>query len=210
VIQETLAVGPLQCNCVILGCERTREAVVIDPGDEAERIVRAITSAGLSVKYLLHTHAHFDHVGATREVKKAAGGAPCLHRDDEFLYTHLPMQGQLFGFRLEEAPPVEKFLEDGETVVFGDHRMEVIHTPGHSPGGLCFRLETGGAQWLFSGDTLFDHSVGRTDLWGGDGENLTRSIRTRIFTLDDETRVQPGHGPQTLVGVEKRENPFLR
>jgi hydroxyacylglutathione hydrolase len=205
---KKIVVGPLQCNCMILGCEKTREAIVVDPGDEHARILAEIEPLGLNVKYLLHTHAHFDHVGATRQMHAKLGAKPCLHRDDEPLYNNLPMQGRLFGLSLEAAPKVEKFLEDDEILSFGEYRFQVIHTPGHSPGGVCFRL-LGGDELLLSGDTLFQGSVGRTDLWGGDSSKLISSIKNRLLVLDGDTKVQPGHGPDTLIGIEKRNNPFL-
>lgn len=207
-IHKTLVVGPLQCNCAILACERTKEAVIIDPGDEAERIAKEVTAEGFKVKYLLHTHAHFDHIGGTGGVKSSLGGTICLHRGDIDIYRNLPMQGQLFGFKFSAAPEVEKFIEDNEEIVFGDHRLEAIHTPGHSPGGLCFRSR-GGDELLFSGDSLFQQSIGRTDLWGGNHGQLLNSIRERIFTLEGDTKVFPGHGPATKVGVEKMSNPFF-
>jgi glyoxylase-like metal-dependent hydrolase (beta-lactamase superfamily II) len=202
-------VGPLQCNCIILGCEKSREAVVIDPGDEADRIIARLQEADYQVKYLLHTHAHFDHFAATGKVKEVVGGTVCLHRDDEVLFKQLPMQGRMFGFDFDPAPSVEKFLSDEEVLRFGSHRLEVLHTPGHSPGGLSFKLLDTAEAWLFAGDTLFRESIGRTDLWGGDTDTLIRSIKRRLFTLDDQTEVIPGHGPQTQIGWEKRHNPFL-
>ena len=206
-IHRTVVVGPLQCNCVILGCETTREAILIDPGEEADRIAAAVEKAGLTVKYLLHTHAHFDHIGATGALHAKWGAVPCLHRDDEMIYKNLPLQGKMFGFHFGAPPEVGKYLEDGEPIVFGEHKLEVVHTPGHSPGSICFRLD--GGEHLFSGDTLFQNSVGRSDLWGGNHDTLIRSIKGRLLTLDDDTQVHPGHGPSTKVGLEKRQNPFL-
>ncbi len=219
-IDRRLSVGPLQCNCRLLACPRTGEALLVDPGDEAERIVREIQSLKtpegkpLKLKYLLHTHAHFDHIGGTRKVRETLGeGSIALHADDAEIYRMLPMQGRLFGFQFEEPLPIDHFLEDEEELQVGDLRISVLHTPGHSPGGVCFRLHEdssiGASETLFSGDTLFQGSVGRTDLWGGDQEQMFRSIRSRIFTLDDDIPVCPGHGPDTQVGIEKRENPFL-
>lgn len=208
-LQEKLVVGPLQCNCVILGCSETREAVVIDPGDEGEKITERITRAGLIVKYLLHTHAHFDHIGATKTLKTRTGATVCLHRKDDFIYKMLPMQGIMFGLRrFGMAPSVEKFLEDEEILEFGKHRLQVMHTPGHSPGSVCFKLLTDD-EAVYSGDTLFQQSIGRADLWGGDADLLIRSIKHRLFTLDDDLAVHPGHGPSTKMGIEKRTNPFI-
>lgn len=207
-IHNTFSVGPLQCNCSILACERTLEAVLIDPGDEPQKIIQHLSELGVKVKYLLHTHAHFDHIGATKELKASTLATVCLHQGDQSIYEMLPVQGKMFGFQFDPAPPIEKFLEDEEILRFGDHGIQVIHTPGHSPGGICFKL-TGGDETLFSGDTLFQGSVGRTDLWGGNYDQLILSIKQRLMVLNDEIEVFPGHGPTTLIGKEKRNNPFL-
>lgn len=208
-IRKVLPVGPLQCNCVLLACEKTREAVLIDPGDEAEKIAAMVEETGVKVKYLLHTHAHFDHIGATGALHDKWKVPPCLHAHDQQLYDNLPLQGQYFGMQFAKAPGVEKFLSDEEEIPFGEHALQVLHTPGHSPGSICLKLK-GGDEEVFSGDTLFYQSVGRADLWGGDAAQLVRSIKSRLFTLDDDVKVQPGHGPGTSIGYEKRSNPFLR
>jgi len=207
-IQKNIVVGPLQCNCMLLACERTGEAVLIDPGDEPEKILKALGEPDLKVKYLLHTHAHFDHFGATAKVKASKGGTVTLHKADEPLWAALKKQGDMFGFEFDEPVAVEKFVEDGEILTFGDHKLEVIHTPGHSPGSICYKLQDGNES-VYSGDTLFWRSIGRADLWGGDGRQLLKSIRERLFVLEDDLRVFPGHGPTTKIGEEKRENPFL-
>jgi len=207
-IHETLVVGPFQCNCILLGCEKTKEAVLIDPGDEAEKIVKWVEATGMKVKYLLHTHAHFDHIGATAKLKAKWGTPPCLHAADEQIYDNLPMQGQMFGMQFAPAPKIEKKLEDEEILSFGEHKIQVLHTPGHSPGSICLKLVDANES-VFSGDTLFQESVGRSDLWGGSHETLVRSIQRRLLTLDDEIAVHPGHGPSTKIGHERRNNPFL-
>lgn len=225
-LDQTIVVGPFQCNCRLLACPATGDAVLVDPGDEAGRILSALQSArtptGLPVRvrYLLHTHGHLDHIGGTREVKERLSGenpqSPkiSIHRADQPLYANLKMQGSLFGLRYEDPLPVDHFLEDGDQLEVGTLKLSVIHTPGHSPGSVCLRLHEDKAhsvrETLFTGDTLFQGSVGRTDLWGADGDQMFKSIRTRIFTLDDDTRVCPGHGPESLIGVEKRENPFFQ
>ncbi len=219
-IEKNLVVGPFQCNCRLLACPRTGEALLIDPGDEAERLIRELEATRLadgrpiSVKFLLHTHAHLDHVGATRAVRERSQGARiALHRSDEPLYLGLKMQGRLFGLEYDDPLPVDHFVEDGERLQVGDLRLEVLHTPGHSPGSVCFRMSEdsaiGARESVFSGDTLFQGSVGRTDLWGGDSDTLIKSIRERLLTLDDEIRVCPGHGPESKIGLERRDNPFL-
>jgi len=208
-IHEIAVVGPLQCNCALLACPKTLEAVLIDPGDEPQKIIQKVEARGVKVKYLLHTHAHFDHIGATGALKEKLGAQPCLHPADEQIYTNLPLQGKLFGMQFGEAPPIEKFFEDEEELVFGEQKLKVIHTPGHSPGGVCFQL-VGGNERVFSGDTLFNRSIGRSDLWGGDEKQLVKSIRDRLLVLQDDTEVFPGHGPKTLIGLERHSNPFLR
>ncbi len=209
-IQEKIVVGPLQCNCALLACEKTKEAVLIDPGDEAPKIIAKLSQLGVKVKYLLHTHAHFDHVGATGKMKEIAGGEVCLHKDDKPLYDNLPLQGKLFGFPMPSGPAIEKFIQDGEELVFGENKIEVIHTPGHSPGGVCFRVFGGKEkEQLFSGDSLFQDSVGRTDLWGGNQDLLLKSLRDRVLVLEGEMKVHPGHGPSTTIAHEKKYNPFL-
>jgi glyoxylase-like metal-dependent hydrolase (beta-lactamase superfamily II) len=237
-LERLVVVGPFQCNCRLLACPRTGHALLVDPGDEPAKILKSLegvkvaSGAPIEVKYLLHTHGHLDHVGGTREVKsqleaterqrREGGGAPlggdpavmiALHRGDEPLYRALQEQGRLFGIEYDEPLPIDHFLEDGEDLKIGDLKLSVIHTPGHSPGSVCFRLHEDSAaetkETLFSGDTLFQGSVGRTDLWGGDQDLMFRNIRERILTLDGDTRVCPGHGPDTRVGVEKKGNPFL-
>ena len=203
----------------------TGDTLLVDPGDEADRIVTQVeklktsTGAPLKVKHLFHTHAHFDHMGATRQVAEhwRARGMEAkilLHREDEFIYQRLTEQGRLFGMKLEDPLPVDRFLVDEEELSLGSLKFSVIHTPGHSPGGICLRLHAdaalGAPERVFSGDTLFAGSVGRTDLWGGDTELLLKSIRQRLLTLDGDTEVCPGHGPDSIIGVEKRENPFFR
>lgn len=221
IIERNWVVGPFQCNCRLIACERTGEAALVDPGDEPERILSRLeglkTSSGvpLRVRYLLHTHGHLDHVGATRRVREAREEQPSIlmHRGDEPLYLNLIEQGRLFGIHYDEPLPVDAYLDDEEEIRIGDIRISVLHTPGHSPGSVCLRMhedsEVGTRETLFSGDTLFQGSVGRTDLWGGDQDQLFRSIKNRILTLDGDTRLCPGHGPESTVGVERRQNPFL-
>ena len=224
-ISKTLVVGPFQCNCRALICERTGETLLIDPGDEAQTILDTIRGLEaelgrkLHVKALLHTHAHLDHIGATRDVKEAlavtgvAGPEIFLHKADEPLYQNLRMQGQLFGFEYRDPLPVDRKLEHEQELKFGEIRLTVIHTPGHSPGGVSLRLHEDKAskaiETVFTGDTLFAGSVGRTDLWGADTDLMFLSIRERLLTLDDDTRVCAGHGPDSKIGIEKRNNPFL-
>lgn len=204
---ETFPVGPLQCNCTILADESSGEAVVIDPGDEAERILRALQAAQLTPVALLHTHAHFDHITGSRRVKEATGAAIRLHPADKPLYDALPDQAALFGLAAEAPAEPDAPLADGETIRFGSHALTAIHTPGHTPGSTCFRL-AGDRPLLFSGDTLFRRSVGRTDLWGGDTRKILASIREKLFNLAGDTPVVCGHGPDTTIDEERRLNPF--
>lgn len=222
--EKNIVVGPFQCNCRILVCPQTGDTALIDPGDEPSKIISAVESLSLNagalkpkVKWLFHTHAHLDHIGGTRGVVEKLGVDPtrklALHRDDLFIYDKLKEQGQLFGMKYDDPLPINHFLEHEEEIRVGTLRISVIHTPGHSPGGVCFRLHEDSAlsikETVFSGDTLFQGSVGRTDLWGADGDQMIRSIRERLLTLDGDTRVCPGHGGETKIGIEKRENPFL-
>ncbi len=224
-IQKTLPVGAFLCNCQVLVCPETRHALVIDPGEEPGRILKTLSEierelgGPIELKALFHTHAHFDHIGASRDVKEhylAAGvTAPqiFLHKADEFIYSMLPKQAARFGFQLKDPLPVDRYLEDDQRLAVGKLRFTILHTPGHSPGGVCFRLHEdsslGVKETVFTGDTLFKEDIGRADLWGGDEETLLQSIRTRLFSLDDDTCAWPGHGPMTSIGHEKRNNPYL-
>lgn len=205
-IFETLSVGPLQCNCAILGDEKTGEAIVIDPGDEVHRISEILIRHKLKCTYLIHTHTHFDHVGATAQLQQKGGGRIAIHKEDLPMFENLPMQAALFGFAPPQSAGVDLFLKDGDEVRCGDIRLEVMHTPGHSPGSISFHLQ---GKMLFAGDTLFMGSIGRTDLWGGSFDEIIKSIRQRFLTLPDETPVHCGHGPATTIGRERRSNPFL-
>ena len=221
-LDQTLIVGPFQCNCRILACEKTGHAVLVDPGDEPQKILKALEKAHtvsgvpIEVKYLFHTHGHLDHVAATRKVRETLSTSKpqiWLHQGDELLYYKLKYQGEMFGLQYDDPLPIDHFFQDDEEIKVGELKFSVLHTPGHSPGSICLRLhedrQAGIAESLFSGDTLFQGSVGRTDLWGGDQETMFKNIHERILVLDDDTRVCPGHGPETRIGIEKRENPFL-
>jgi hydroxyacylglutathione hydrolase len=202
---HTLHLGPLDNNTYVLVCERTREAAVVDVGFEPEQAIRFVREAGVTVRYLLNTHAHYDHAAGMRVMQDAVGGEYWLHPADRPLLDHLAEQGAAFGFPSAEPPRVVRDLADGQRIALGDESLEVIHTPGHSPGGVCFRW----GEELWVGDTLFAGSVGRTDLPGGSFEVLERSIRTRLFPLGDAIRCHPGHGPETTLGRERQSNPFV-
>ena len=208
-ILEKLSLGPFQCNCTILGCEKTKEAVVIDPGDEPERIIEILKNQGLKPKYLLHTHAHLDHVGGTCGVQEHAGGDACLHKGDEFLFDNVPMQAALFNLPPPPTGKIDQWIGEGDVLQFGNHKIQVFHTPGHTPGSISFLLEDPEGDQLFSGDTLFARSIGRTDLWGGDFNQIIKSIRDKLLPLDDKTIIHAGHGPNSTIGAERSSNPFI-
>lgn len=208
-LRETFAAGAFACNCSVLACGRTRQAIVIDPGGEVERIAEIVRSHDLEVVAIIHTHAHLDHIYCTRDVKEQHGGDVCLHRDDLPLYNGLALQAAMFGWQARETVPVERFVDHGDVIEFGEHRAEVLHTPGHTPGSVCFRLEVDGQSLVFAGDTLFRRSIGRTDLPGGDPRQILESIRDRLYNLPPDSLVIPGHGPNTTIAEEAAKNPFV-
>jgi glyoxylase-like metal-dependent hydrolase (beta-lactamase superfamily II) len=200
-----VVVGPLDTNCYLVYCGETLDCAVIDPGAEAERIFPLIYELALKPKLLLNTHGHLDHIGANRDVKEKFDLPLCIHGLDK-PYLEKGEQSELSLFLgAKESPPPDRLLRDGEVILLGKSSLSVVHTPGHTPGSVSFR----GDGFLFSGDTLFNGGVGRTDLPGGSTRDLEESIRTRILTLPAETIVLPGHGPWTTVGEEKESNPFL-
>lgn len=211
---ETFPVGDFQCNCSVIGCPDTKEAIVVDPGGEPDRIDEVVRHHDLSVRWVIHTHAHLDHIAATRDVKERAAdrgqATIALHAGDTFLYDGFAVQAQMFGWKVRSVLPVEHWLADGESLGFGKLAAKVLHTPGHTPGSCCFHLEVAGRSLLLAGDTLFAGSIGRTDLPGGDFPTLERSIKTRLYALDGDTVVVPGHGPPTKIGDEARSNAFVR
>ena len=210
-ILERRAVEPFFKNGFVLGCEETREGIVIDPGDEVGALLAAAAQHRLSIVDILLTHAHLDHVTGVAAAKQALGVPVWLHRDDNFLYERVVEQGQMFGLRVEQQPPIDRFYEGEGPLRFGRYDVRVLHTPGHCPGGVCLAVSKEGetAATLFVGDTLFAGSVGRTDLPGGDMATLMRSIREVLLSFPDETVVWSGHGEETTIGREKRTNPFL-
>jgi hydroxyacylglutathione hydrolase len=208
----TAAVAPFYKNGYLVSCEHTGEAVLIDPGDEVAEFLELIRREKLSVKYLLLTHAHFDHVTGVGRATEELNVPVWLHRDDQFLYEHTLEQAEAFGIRVTAPPPVDHFYEPGARFAFGRYVVDVLHTPGHCPGGVCLAIgpEGSAARELFVGDTLFAGSIGRTDLPGSDPETLLRSIREVLFKFPDDTPVHSGHGPATTIGIERAGNPFLR
>jgi glyoxylase-like metal-dependent hydrolase (beta-lactamase superfamily II) len=198
-------------NGFVVACDDAPEAVIIDPGDEVEALLRAIETESLDITAILLTHAHLDHVSGVARAKAALGVPVWLHRDDLFLYEGAEAQGRMFGLSVDRPPPVDRFFEPGEPFEFGDLVVDILHTPGHCPGGVCLAIGRRGTaeRELFVGDTLFAGSIGRTDLPGGDYETLMRSIRDVLLKFPDDSVVHSGHGPDTTIGAERRTNPFL-
>lgn len=210
-LRETFPVGRLACNCTVAVCSETGQALVVDPGDDADRVRAVLTRLGATrVTQVVHTHAHLDHVLASEEVARPSEAEVLLHEGDRWLWDHVPDQAALFGWSVTALAPPTGTLTDGQALTFGAREAQVLHTPGHTPGSVCFLLGANdAAPVLLSGDTLFRESVGRTDLWGTSFDELGRSIRERLFTLPDDTAVIPGHGPPTTIAHEREENPFV-
>jgi glyoxylase-like metal-dependent hydrolase (beta-lactamase superfamily II) len=210
-ILEIRAVEPFMKNAFVLGCEESRQGVIIDPGDEVDLLLQAANSHRLSIQHILLTHGHMDHITGVARAKSALGAPVWLHEDDNFLYRAVVQQGMAFGFQVDPQPPVDSFYKGQGPVRFGRYGAWVLHTPGHCPGGVCLAVgrddET--QRTLFVGDTLFAGSIGRTDLPGGDHETLLRSIREVLFQFPDDTVVYPGHGESTTIGRERLTNPYL-
>ena len=234
-IHEILPVGWLQCNCSILGDPETHEALVLDPGDEVERVLEVLQRHSLNVRAIVSTHAHIDHVGGLQKLQQATGAPVLMHGDDLDLYRHLDKQAEWLGVPPPPAARVDQILREGDTVRWGNYAASVLHTPGHTPGSVSLylpphahRVPPGHTSralpahagrvaatdeekgTLLAGDTLFAGSIGRTDLWGGSLEDILRSIHGKLLVLPDQTLVYPGHGPATTIGEERASNPFLQ
>ena len=206
-IFEVLVVGPLAVNCYILGCEETREGVVVDAGGDAGRIIAAAERHNLKIGQVITTHGHFDHVGANLAVMEHFGARLLVHAADAPLLERAADAARIYGLRGENSPRPDMFLAEGMEITFGTCRMEVLHTPGHTQGGCCLYLAA--EKKVITGDTLFADSIGRTDLPGGSHEQLLESIRTKLLTLPDDVEAYPGHGPETTIGHEKHHNPYF-
>lgn len=242
-IHEIIPVGVLQCNCSILGDPATREAIVVDPGDEVDRILEILRRHDLKVRAIVSTHTHIDHVGGLAQLHAATKAPVLIHEGDLELYTHLDMQAQWLGVATPAMMRIQDFVKEGDAVRWGGFAARVLHTPGHTPGSISLVVERGGegnagssehsdasyganehvhpraiklgvtsseSTRLIAGDTLFQGSIGRTDLWGGSTKDILKSIHEKLLTLPDETLVTPGHGANTTIGVERESNPYLR
>lgn len=214
-IHEVLPVGWLQCNCSILGDPETHEALVLDPGDEVERVLEVLNRHSLTVKTIVSTHAHIDHVGGLQKLQQATGAPVFMHGDDLDLYRHLDEQAAWLGVPPPPSARIDQLLREGDTVSWGNYAASILHTPGHTPGSVSLylpgrALHPDSTGTLFAGDTLFAGSIGRTDLWGGSLPDILRSIRGKLLVLPDETLVYPGHGSPTTIGEERVSNPFLQ
>jgi len=205
-ILETLVVGPLGVNCYIVGDDKTREAIIVDPGGNARDIFDTLRREQLEPVAIVNTHAHFDHLIALTELREKTGVPFCLHVDEVKVLANTQLGAGFFGFAMPQPKPADRLLRDGDLVQFGASALKVLHTPGHSPGGICLL----GDKFVIAGDTLFQSGIGRTDLPGGDYATLMASLRDKLLTLPDDTLVYPGHGEATTIGEERRLNPFLR
>jgi len=205
VIIKSLTVGPIMANCYILGCEKTGAAIVVDPGDDVDKILLILAEAKLKVKYIINTHGHFDHVGGNMKLKETTGADILIHADDAPMLNHLQEAAASFGLSSDNSPAPDRLLKDGDSISCGSIMLEVLHTPGHSPGGISLFTQNA----VFVGDTLFAGSIGRTDLPGGNFDILKSSIHNKLFVLPDDVTVYPGHMGTTTIGREKRYNPFV-
>ena len=202
---KTAVVGPLEVNCYIIADEKKKDAAVIDPGDNSDEILDIIKKNNLNLKYIINTHAHFDHIGAIGKIKKATKAEFLIHEMEMHVLKTLPSQNLIFGIKTDSPPPPDRFLKDSEELMLGDLTLKILYTPGHSPGGICIHAD----GVVFTGDTLFAGSIGRTDLPGGDYNTLINSIKKKLLSLGDGTIVLPGHGQQSTIGDEREYNPFL-
>ncbi len=207
-ILETFPVGPLRCNCTVLGDEATHEAMVVDPGDNIPEILSRLQKHGLTLRQIVVTHAHIDHVGGAAQLRKLTGAPVLMNQKDLALLGMMEMQAGWIGVPTPEVAPPDASAEDGLVIGLAALPAEVLHTPGHTPGSICLLFPA--QHLLLAGDTLFAGSIGRTDLPGGDGQQILRSLRDRLLVLPDATRVICGHGPETLIGAERHSNPFLQ
>jgi hydroxyacylglutathione hydrolase len=206
-IHEILPVGMLRCNCSIFGDENTKEAIVIDPGDDISQIQAILAKHDLVCKAIVITHAHIDHIGGAQKLKAATEAPVYMNPEDQELYDHLDMQAAWLGMPTPEQTEIDTPVRDGDTLKLGETAIHILHTPGHTQGSLCLWMPS--ERKLIAGDTLFRESIGRTDLPGGNGRQILQSIHTSLLTLPDEADVYPGHGSPTTIAHEREHNPFL-
>jgi hydroxyacylglutathione hydrolase len=204
---DQLETGPLMTNCYIVGDSESKQAVVVDPGGHVGAIISALERNGLQCKHIVNTHSHFDHVGGNKDLKKQTGADILIHQAEAPMLTQLAGQGRIFGISIDNSPAADETIDEGDVIEAGAIRLNVLHTPGHSPGSISLVIE--GEGKILVGDLVFQGSVGRTDLPGGSMNTLVKMVREKIFSHPDETRLYPGHGPATTVGVERQSNPFL-
>ncbi|MDK2816391.1 MAG: hydroxyacylglutathione hydrolase [Moorella sp. (in: firmicutes)] len=203
---KNLVVGPIGTNCYLVGCQETKEGAIIDPGAEGERILAVAREAGLKIRYIINTHGHIDHIGANGTIKNATGAAILIHNNDAPCLTDPGRNLSVLMGARERSPAADRLLQDGDTITIGRTiTLTVIHTPGHTPGGICLK----GEGLIFTGDTLFAGSIGRTDFPGGSFNQLLNSIKEKLFVLEDNLKIYPGHGPASTIGAERAENPFF-
>ncbi len=207
-IVETIPVGPLQCNCTILGDPKSSKAIIVDPGGDSEVLLQRLVELDLQLDRVIHTHAHLDHFLASGKMKEATGANLALHKEDFFLWDNLEAQCWMLGIPFDPAPPPDQWLEHEEEIEVEKTMGKALHTPGHTPGSMCFLFDT--QKLLIAGDTLFHGSIGRTDLWGGDYAKIEDSIQGKLYKLDESTKVITGHGEFTTIGREMRSNNFIR
>ncbi len=206
-IFESLAVGPLEVNCYIVACEKSREGIVVDPGGDVDQIVSLVQKHQLKIGTIINTHGHFDHLGGNRQALAAFGAKLLIHQEDAPMLSRSAEVARRYGLQGENSPEADAYLVDGMDFSFGECHLKVLHTPGHTQGGCCLYFAED--RHVITGDTLFADSIGRTDLPGGSHEQLLESIRTKLFTLPDDVIAHPGHGPDTTIGHEKRCNPYF-
>lgn len=204
-VLHQMSVGPLQVNCFIVACGKTKQAMVVDPGEEGPRILHVAEREGLQVVKVVNTHGHFDHIGANQQVVDATGAELLIHKDDLPILQNARNHAQVYGLSVSASPEPDRLLKEGDEVSIGELAFKVFHVPGHSPGGICLL----GEGHLFVGDVLFSGSIGRTDLPGGDFDSLVEGVREKLFSLPEDTVVHPGHGPDTTIGRERAYNPFV-
>lgn len=207
-IFSSIEVAPLGVNCFLLGCDSTKEGIIVDPGGDADRIVEMVAEHGVNIRYILNTHGHFDHIGANMAMVQQFKAPILIHAEDATMLGRVAEVSRRYGVSGgENSPPADAFLQDGQQIIFGNYSLKVLHTPGHTQGGCCFYIKA--EKKVITGDTLFADSIGRTDLPGGSHEQLLTSIRTKLFTLPDDVTAYPGHGAATTIGYEKQHNPYF-